>query len=269
MKKSFPILAVVFLGLLLLMMILSFQTNEGFEASLDEEVPRLFSGPLHVFADRPEQPLAEIPGVVATPSQDTVYSGLVTDYTDMAKKTTRESRDISQLPDFKAKTQYFSEVSLEDIKKCLDLSKTASLRQPWNHMYKHALKIAQPFEPEVTRLLETMLNTCIDVREPTSNMILKFKVKSITLEGVASELASKPDPAFYSKWNVVVHRDNKAYGFSFHAIFLHLGIDLKDIDTFFCHHEHHTLLFEDAVENISDLSVQYSSSSSGFSPWSL
>jgi len=268
MKKAFSILVLVFLVLLLLLIILGDfpKQKETFIAPVNDETPRQFSGPLQIFTDVPNMNPTTT-DVISTNSQS-LYddSSLSHMFSDMAKRTTRESKDISKLPDFKSKTQYFSEVTSDDIKNALDMAKTGSLKQPWSHMYKHSLNIAKPFEPEVTKLLQDTLNRTIILIDPTSNLKIKFKIKSITLEGVASELSSNPELAFYSKWNVVIHRDNKAYGFAFQAIFLHLGIDLEDMELFFCSHENHTQLFEDVIETMKYL--QDSSSSSAFSPWS-
>jgi len=176
--------------------------------------------------------------------------------------------DISALPIFKDDMRYFSEVSSENIEKALDLSLTASMVQPWSSLYPKSLRHGEPFKQDVIQTLEEACNVFLDVKDPTSNLDSEYKVEFIQLESVASVL-DELEPAFYSKWNVVIHRENKAFGFSFQVIFLHL-INDKDIRTYFCAHHNHSVLFEDAVENMKDLSINYtsSSSSSAFSPWS-
>ncbi len=180
----------------------------------------------------------------------------------------REHWNISVLPTFKSKRRYFSELSEDDIKKALDYSTTAMLSKSWDKMITHSLKYGQNYKQDVVNRIEEVFNTFLSLRDPTSDLNIQYKVKYANLEGVRSEVP-KVEPAFYTKWNIIVHRDNKAYGFSFDVIFLHLGLG-QEKRLYLCSHDNHSVLFEDAVVNATKLGPDYasSSSSSAFSPWS-
>lgn len=149
-------------------------------------------------------------------------------------------------------TRYFSEISLPRFKSKLDGLMRASLPQKWESLLLYRRSFA-----------DTPRMKAAIVAKVESGLQPRFKVKGVTL---AETRVPSYDyiPVVYSKWNIVVHRDNKMHGFAFDLFAIHIKGKI-----YLCHHADHRLVTEDIVETTRRLPHQASassSSSSAFSP---
>ena len=157
--------------------------------------------------------------------------------------------------------QYFNEINMEEFKSILQKGHTASLPQEWDTLLPYSKKIDCQVEDSVKKAIDNCLSNYTGLYDKSQNRIIPFKVKKLQL--VEVRLPSYDNvPLSYSKWEVIVHRENKAYGFAFQAIFLHI----EDY-SYFCEDMNHTQLHEDLVETLTALPDQsLSESESGSSP---
>jgi hypothetical protein len=114
---------------------------------------------------------------------------------------------------------------------------------------------------QVIQQIENTLNNHLNIFDKAQSKLLPFKVKGISLLEVRVPSYDN-SPLSYSKWDLLVHREGKLYGFTFQAIFLHI----ENI-SYFCHDFNHSQMHEDMVQTVISLPHQsLSGSESGSSP---
>lgn len=140
---------------------------------------------------------------------------------------------------------YFKEdVTVPDINTALSLSITATVRETWGDMFQVNTKQALNDKKAIISILEEALNSALKKDD------VPFKVKgAIPLQAVSPNGSAAP--FFYCKWDILAHRGNKLYGFSFEAVFLHMD-DIIQL----CSFSKVTQVNEDKIETITVLPKQ-------------
>ena len=137
---------------------------------------------------------------------------------------------------------YFKEqITAKEIESAVKLATTAEMQDKWGDMFEVSRKTASASKDAVVKQLEDALAVIIDSTSP------RFKVRGAQVLRAASPNGNT-EPIFYSRWDVMVHRENKQYGYAFEPTFLHI-----DDQVHLCAVEHIVAIGEDSVETITAL----------------
>lgn len=159
--------------------------------------------------------------------------------------------------------QYFVEVDIKQVIEALDASINASLDQDWQKLVIiKKVPTEQDYE-SVKSMLHNILNKNINIYDVSKGDTVTFELKGLKhLESKA--ISYDKIPYYYTKWDVIIHRDSKVHGFNCQIVIMHLSDKL-----YLCHHDNHTIIHEDIIANTTELPYHmYASSSSSFSAFS-
>lgn len=153
----------------------------------------------------------------------------------------------SQLPNSVNNRQYFKEVQVDEIVQALEKGVTSKVPQPWNTLVLLDRQVDDNERSDIEQLVIHLLNSYVNLYDASTNRKVPFQLKGMSLIEVRS-ITYDNIPFVFSKWDIMVHRESKLYGFAFEIVMLHV-----ESEVFLCSHSNHTAISEDLLETSSNL----------------